>query len=140
LAALSGRERLLLAVAAVLLPAVGGLLRLMGYRRVRAALAWLVRAPRIPAPDAEARIGATVRMVDLATTRLPLRPACLPRSLVLWTLLRAQGVAAELRLGVRAGGVPLDAHAWVEFAGRPLNETPEVVRSYAVLEERRAAR
>jgi hypothetical protein len=37
-------------------------------------------------------------------------------------------------IGVRPGGVPLDAHAWVERGGVPLNERSEVVATYARME------
>jgi hypothetical protein len=138
LRALSGRERWLLVRAGILLPLVVGLLPRAGYARTRRVLARVGRLGR-PAgrelpPDAEARVGETVRMVDLATARLPVRSACLSQSLVLWSLLGAQGVASEIRFGVRAGGERLDAHAWVEVDGRPLNETPERVRAYSALQ------
>lgn len=140
LRALSRRERGLLVRAALLLPVVVGLLPVAGYGRLRAVLGrWgggLVRERRpVVAPaEVEARIGETVRMVDLAITRVPVRSACLAQSLVLWALLGRQGIATELRFGVRGGGVPLDAHAWVERDGRPLNETPERIRAYSVLQ------
>jgi len=33
------------------------------------------------------------------------------------------GIAAELKIGVRWEGVALLGHAWVEVAGRPVNDT-----------------
>jgi len=65
-------------------------------------------------------------LVQLAVRRLPLASACLSRSLVLWALLRAQGVDSELRFGVRRVGDDLEAHAWVEHQGRPLNDAGDV--------------
>lgn len=131
LRALSARELVLLPVAPVLLTAMVVLLPLVGYRRIERAMRRLPRAGAVPPANADARIHATVRMVDLAVSRLPIRTACLSQSLALATLLRAQGVPADVRLGVRPGGVPLDAHAWVEYEGRPLNETPEVVATFS---------
>jgi hypothetical protein len=132
LRALSGRERGLLVAAALLLPAMVGLLPLVGYRRIERVMLRLRAGAPLPA-DVDARIDVTVQMIHLAAARLPLRSACLSRSLALSTLLRAQGIPADVHLGVRPTDQPLDAHAWVEFAGRPLNETAEVVRSYTVL-------
>jgi hypothetical protein len=131
LRALSARERALLLAAALVLPAMIALLPLVGYGRIQRQL---LRLPRRGGPptDADARIDSTVRMVDLAAARLPLRSACLSQSLALSALLRAQGIPAEVRLGVRPGDQPLDAHAWVEYRGRPLNETAEIVGSYTV--------
>ena len=46
---------------------------------------------------------------------------------MLWFLLRRRGIDAELVIGAaapHAGELP--AHAWVEAAGEPLNEAPDV--------------
>lgn len=131
---LNGRERRLLVPAALVLPLSVLLLKVAGYRRARRLGERLLPGGAgAPPADAEQRVAATVRMVDLATARLPLRSACLSQSLTLWFLLARQGIDSEIRFGVRPGGEPLDAHAWVERDGRALNETEAVVRSYAVL-------
>lgn len=133
LRALPARERWLLLRAALALPASVVLLKLAGYQRARRLGERLARHRAVP-PDAAARIDSAVRMVDLATTRLPIRTACLSQSLALWYLLLTQGIRTEVCFGVRGGGVPLDAHAWVEHDGRPINETEEIVASYGRLE------
>jgi hypothetical protein len=46
---------------------------------------------------------------------------CLPRSLVLCTLLRRRGAEATLRLGVRKQAGDIEAHAWVEVGGLRLD-------------------
>lgn len=53
------------------------------------------------------------------------RASCLERSLLLWYLLRRQGVAAELRIGVRKAGSALQAHAWIEVGGQVLADTAD---------------
>ena len=128
--ALGLREWLLLPLAVLLLTAVRVLLPRLGYRRVEALLRPLAFTGRPLPANAEARVASSVRVVDLAVRRLPLQLTCLMRSLVLAALLRAQRVPVELRIGVRPGGAPLDAHAWVEYDGRPINETPEVVATF----------
>jgi hypothetical protein len=72
-------------------------------------------------------------MVKVAAARLPVPTSCLSRSVVLWALLRAQGVDATLRFGVRRAGEGIDAHAWVEYHDRPLNDADDVGRRFAVL-------
>jgi hypothetical protein len=44
--------------------------------------------------------------------------------MVLYTLLRDQGVAAELVIGLPTHGTSTDAHAWVEVAGRDVGPHP----------------
>ena len=74
-----------------------------------------------------------VRLVDIAS-RYPFRWAlCLPRSLALLWWLKARGIQADLRIGVRKEGQELIAHAWVEYQGRVLNDAPWVASYYLPL-------
>lgn len=57
------------------------------------------------------------RAVDAIARRLPIGLTCLHRALALVWLLRADGLAAALRIGVRPGDGNLAAHAWVEHGG-----------------------
>lgn len=63
------------------------------------------------------------------------RPAtCLIRAMVLWFLLARRGVACDIILGVQKTPHAFEAHAWVEWQGRPLLETADVRRQYAAFE------
>jgi len=54
----------------------------------------------------------------------------LPRSLVLWRLLRARG--ATVRLGVAPPAAQgFSAHAWVEVDGQALSDTAAAISSYS---------
>lgn len=59
---------------------------------------------------------------------------CLKKSLVLWYLLRCQGIVSELRIGVRREQGEFQAHAWVEYQGIVLNDTPNVRQHFAMFE------
>lgn len=52
------------------------------------------------------------------------RPRCLLRSLVLYRLLREQGDAAELVIGLHEEADTHDAHAWVELRGDDVGPWP----------------
>jgi hypothetical protein len=132
LGSLTARDRWLVVRAALALPVSVVLLRVAGYQRARRLGRRLAR--RTAPADVEPRIAATVRAVDLATTRLPIRSACLSQSLALSYLLDRQGIPTEICFGVRAGGAPLDAHAWVEHDGHPINETADIVATYGRLQ------
>ncbi len=118
---LSAAERSLLLRAMVLLPLTGVALRLVGFRCWQAALARL-------APE---RACVTARMVQAAERHGLGRPNCLRQSIVLWCLLRRQGVAAELRVGGRKQDGRFEAHAWVEHRGVALNDREELRQHYA---------
>jgi hypothetical protein len=63
------------------------------------------------------------RAVAVAAALYPGRALCLERSLTLYYYLRRAGIGAEFRLGARPH--PFEAHAWVEYAGEPVNDFPE---------------
>ncbi len=132
LLALSRREWALLGAAAILLPATTAALKVFGYGRVER---WSRQAVPLRRPKAgEAGTAATTaRVVRIAAGRLPVPSRCLAQSIVLRTLLRAQGVDSQLRIGVRLAARDLSAHAWVEHAGRPLNDTADVAERYGPL-------
>lgn len=58
-------------------------------------------------------------------------PTCLHRSLTLWWLLGRQGIASELRIGVRKEQGRFEAHAWVEREGVALNGELDVGSRFA---------
>ena len=111
------------------------LIAVCGFRRSTAAIWWL--ADRLPPPHqvdltgrafAEARARSIARIAD----RLPSRPRCLPRALLLAGLLRRRRIGAELCLGARTDGA-FDAHAWIEIDGWPVNEAADLRAAYSCL-------
>jgi hypothetical protein len=58
---------------------------------------------------------------------------CLSQSLTLSWLLRRRGLEPTLRLGVRLLEQKLDAHAWVVYDGRVLNDTQDVAERFTPL-------
>src|SRR5713226_1799657 len=122
---LSALERSLLWRALVLLPLTTVALRLLGFRRWYAALARL--APLRPSHAVKPSLSfaeqaqLTTRMVQAASREGLCRTNCLEQSVVLWWLLRRQGISSDLRIGVCKSSDGVAAHAWVEFAGAVLN-------------------
>lgn len=130
LAELGRVERRVLARACIMLPACALALRLRGVERaMRSAKSCPVGKSGILAPE---RI---VYLVDAAANRMPgTAGRCLARSLVLQRLLSAHGYESSLLIGVSVEGRVLEAHAWVELDGVPLNATRERCASYAVFD------
>jgi hypothetical protein len=60
------------------------------------------------------------------------RVQCLQRSVVTARVLRAYGAQAEVVIGYRLA--PFLAHAWVEVAGKIVNDSPAFQRQLQVLE------
>jgi hypothetical protein len=99
-------------------------------------LAVRVRLRREPLPAIVARLGKVERpsrphsparlsrAVDKSLRLGPRRPTCLVSALVLFRLLREQGEAAELVIGLPSDATNEAAHAWVEINGADIGPPP----------------
>ena len=96
------------------LPMVAMGLRVAGLRRIQALLA-------DSAPCAQGEAEDIARLVMAAARHGPYRASCLPTALTLQWLLARHGIDSDLRLGVRKAGERIEAHAWLERGGKPLN-------------------
>ena len=130
--ALAGCERVALFAAWMALPLAWGALHSLGLAR---CLALLARPqPRGTQPLATNELSVLVVSVERAGRHSPFPSTCLTRSLALCWLLRRRGVHGALRIGVQRAEGLLQAHAWVECDGIPINDTPQAVRDFAALE------
>ena len=75
-------------------------------------------------------IQALGEAVNIAARHTPFPATCLTRSLLLGWLLHRRGVQSDLRIGVRLIEGSLDAHAWVECGGIPVNDRPDVATQF----------
>ena len=129
-----GRDsRRVLVRAALLLPLISVSLNIRGFRRTHATLRQFLRNSNAEGAGAEPEM--TARMVRAAARYVPVHGSCLEQSLVLWFLLRREGIASELRIGARKSASGFEAHAWIECRGKALNETQEVHRHYAAFDQ-----
>jgi hypothetical protein len=126
---------LAVAQAAVLLPVVRVMLWTRGYRRTMRLVA-LPRDGRDEKPGAG--VPATVHEIASAVTTVaglvPFRSRCLARSISIAWLSGRRGHDVDVLIGVAAPeGLHLPAHAWAEYRGTPLNDTPDVRDRYVVI-------
>lgn len=129
LRALSWSERAILFKAALLLPLFWLGLRLFGLARFGG---WLDRSSAKSPSGAPITFAVTLgRLVNAAANHSPVRATCLTRSLLLRWMLRRRGIDSQLRIGVRLVQDALEAHAWIEIAGHPINDAPGVARRFA---------
>jgi hypothetical protein len=112
----------------VMIFAVKAALTIGGFSRT---MGWLRRRLAAVSANAEAdtsTLQATERAVALAGALYPGRALCLEQSLVLYYLLRRQGIPVTYCQGVQPH--PFQAHAWVEYRGAPLNDVAEHARRF----------
>lgn len=81
-------------------------------------------SPMNPAP--------MVQAVLRAKHFFPIPMLCLPESLAVAELLAERGQPCDLVLGARLTEAGLDAHAWVEQAGIPINSPPDSAETHPV--------
>jgi hypothetical protein len=70
--------------------------------------------------------------VDEAATWYPKESLCLQRSSVTACLLRQHGVPAEMKIGIHK--LPFASHAWVEVAGKVINDHKGVQTYFKVID------
>lgn len=118
-------------MALALLPLFWLGLRLLGLKRWRRLT--LGNGP--PRPGTANNAQTIGELVNAVAKHSALPATCLSRSLFLEWLLRRRGVAAQLRIGVQRTLHGIAAHAWVECAGRPVNDRPDIADTFAPFAE-----
>lgn len=132
---LSWVERVLLLQALVLLPLVAFSMKLWGVRVTQNALARISRARKPLSSHTQLpQVLKTTWIVKIASRYTVFWVNCLKESLVLWCLLRCQGITSQLRIGVRRQQGKFEAHAWVEYRNIVLNSSPDASKQFAVLD------
>lgn len=126
LLALSWPDRQRLALMMLMgLPSVALSLRMVGYVKTRGRIERIsTRRDTHQATSRELENARTLaRLASIAGRRGPISAKCLPQSLLIYCLLRREGLNPELKIGVRKQGNVMDAHAWVELDGQSLDPT-----------------
>jgi hypothetical protein len=104
-------------------------LNMFGVRRMLQLL------PDNPAPGQSLdSLPRAARWLHVAARYCPGGAKCLPRSIAMLALLRQAGIACELRVGVGQTTPALEAHAWVEVNGVPVNDTGDIGQRYSAFE------
>lgn len=70
------------------------------------------------------------RLIDLAARACPVPANCLTKSVLLCWMLQHYGVPHELTIGVRHGDTGLQAHAWVQCDGLPVNDRGDIAAQF----------
>ena len=124
----SAGDWMLLAEAALLYLFVAAALRTLTYTRMQRVLDQLARFAFHP--------HGSMADVNWAVTALGRHiggPTCLAEAAVAYTMLRRRGHEPRLRIGVRRGGVAIEAHAWIECSGAVVFGKVPDITGYAVL-------
>jgi hypothetical protein len=116
------------AAALLLVPTFHVLVRTVGFARLNRRLERRRSVKRGEPTAAAEQCAAAIRRVKRYS---PLRGNCLSQSIALAWMLRGRGITPDLRLGARLNQSNLEAHAWVEWRGRVLNDTVSVSARFA---------
>lgn len=118
----------------VMLPLVALSLRWRGFRATQGSLRLLTQNSTQSPSNAIKVAAISARMVNAADRYGVVHPSCLAKALTLWWLLARQGIAGDLRIGIRKHNEKFEAHAWVEHQGAALNEPEEHHRHYSAFD------
>jgi hypothetical protein len=132
---LNRQQRRLFWRALLYLKLAGLLLHFFRYQDLYARLKALapLERPAVVEPSL-LKAAETAAVVEMAARRRLANATCLRQSLVLWYLLRRQGIDSELRLGVRKRGGEVQGHAWVEIDGSVINDDLQIIQQYTPMD------
>src|SRR5262249_5923850 len=134
----SSGDRWTLVQAMIMLPLAAILLRLTGLRGCQRLFSRFITVPyarnKQSSDLALPRAFQVSHLVGLALRHGLYSANCLQKSLVLWWLLRRQGIQSELQFGTRKESGQFEAHAWIEIEGVVVNDSGEVRRMYTTFE------
>jgi hypothetical protein len=133
---LSINERQLLMTSLLLLPLTGISLHIFGLKRTQSAMSHLSNKSRESLPEADQMNVAkqAARMVSIAANHGPYHANCLKRSVLIWWLLERKGIHTEIRIGAQKDPAGLQAHAWVEYQGKVLNDRQDIAAQFPPFE------
>jgi hypothetical protein len=131
-------DKMMFVAATLSLPWVWLALQLLGLRRLQAWLQTPSAAESNPIATHTQQVAAKhIAIVVNRAAQQPFVPAtCLSRSLYLQWLLNRHGIASQVRIGIDKTTGVFKAHAWVECAGIPINDQPDIAKNFAVFPER----
>ncbi|MBD2112402.1 MULTISPECIES: lasso peptide biosynthesis B2 protein [Cyanophyceae] len=132
---MSWGDRWVVAQSLVLLPAIALSLALVGLPTTQKYLARLSSRAKATSEMPIVEAMRLARSVNRAADNSPLWGNCLKRSLTLWFLLRRQGVASDLCIGVQLQQSQFKAHAWVKYGGHVINDHPAIHQQFAAFEK-----
>jgi hypothetical protein len=126
-------RRLFLSIAAIpMLIVFDALLELLGFRRVQKtvlpAAKWIAKV-RWRQRQAERAADDVARAVDRAHRFYwRTKKDCLPRAMTVFVLLSLCGLSPTFIIGIKQ--FPFGAHSWVEWNGRPVQESIDKIRPF----------
>jgi len=124
---LSAREWVLLAEAWLTISWIDFVISLLPYHWWKS---WLFNQYEAETHQA-ANLEHLVWSVNAAADHHLRKPTCLRRSLTLKQMLQRRKIPAKLRIGINKDGADLKAHAWIEYTGIVLNDSPDIATSYS---------
>ena len=134
-------ERKFFLQAIILIPVISFALRFVSFKRIYLSLSRLSSHVKpikdLNENDASAyqkEVETITNLVSKAVWRWIYPSTCLPRSLTLFWCLRRAGFQAEFYIGVKKSEQVIEAHAWIEYLGKVLNDDPDIRKQFAPFE------
>ena len=136
LRALSIEEWRLLLMSIVLLPLTAFALHLSGFKKTKTLLTRFIpiHAEHTISDAEQLKIaGRVARMVDIAANHSFYSANCLKKALVIWWILKREGISTELKIGVMKEKEDLHAHAWIEINGNVLIDDENTIQNFCTI-------
>ena len=127
------RERLLFLQLLLLLPLTNLALKILGLKKLTEIASKFPtrRKQENSGPDAANKARRLAYLVSAASRHGLYHATCLRQSLLIWWLLRWQGIHSKLQIGVKKDDDQVFAHAWVEVNDEVINDGDEVEQVFS---------
>ena len=126
LQSLSIHERFLLLISALLLPAIGLMLHLFGFKQTKKILGICIYPGNKSSMPIEEQLNTgrqIARVVTIAANHGFYSANCLKKSLLISWLLRWKGIITELKIAATRDGIYMRGHAWIVLDGYALTSS-----------------
>ncbi|WP_164714175.1 lasso peptide biosynthesis B2 protein [Chitinophaga rhizosphaerae] len=127
------QERLLLQAHAITILTETSL-RFTGLRTTQKLLTRFMKNVPPPAPEATIVLLDTYSSIfNRMKTAASRKGRCLSQSLAMRFMLGRKGISTDLRIGICQEHGKMEAHAWLEKDGKPVNDHPSMIEGYMTL-------
>lgn len=132
---LSGADRQMLLFMSTGVIIIAASLRMFGFKAVLSVIRLFESSSDIQQTDIADYTKRLKRLTRIIKFKGIFCGNCLSRSLMILGLMRRKGICCDLVIGSRLRNGELEAHAWVEHNGQPLNASPRVRGNYTAFEQ-----
>lgn len=101
--------------------------RIFGYKKTRYIVDKIISPINCNVSNSKKFLGNESKIIGYSVGNSLFKSTCLEKSLFTYLIVGMYGIKTELKFGVNNSTEDFSSHAWVEYQGIILNDTPETL-------------